>query len=138
MRAILFEVDNDPLEIEYTGELSQLQAAVNGLVECVQFRLEDKYFDAWVNEEGILRGLPENEFISDLLGFAFQNKDFRIVGNVLITGQAVDGETRGLSDDELETLRSMWNTHALLMQITGVIEEAVKQVPPPPPMHTLN
>lgn len=138
MRAVLFAINETPMEIEYTGELSQLQAAVNGLVECVQFRIEDHYFDAWVNEEGILRGLPKNEFISDLIGFAFQNKEFGIVGNVLITGQAVDGETRGLSDEELETLRSMWNAHALAMHITGLIEEAVKHVPPAPPMHTLN
>ena len=138
MRAVLFEINETPMEIEYTGELSQLQSAVNGLVECVQFRIEDKYFDAWVNEEGLLRGLPENEFISDLIGFAFQNKEFRIVGNVLITGQSVDGETRGLSDDEMETLHSMWNAHALAMHVTTLIEEAIKDVPPAPPMHTLN
>jgi len=138
MTAVLFRVNETPMEIDYTGELSQLQAAVGGLVECIQFRLDDQYFDAWVNEEGLLRGLEENAFVSDLIGYAFQNRGFMVVGDVLITGQAVDGETRALSQAELETLKSMWNAHALAMQMTEVIREVVKDVPPAPPMHTLN
>lgn len=138
MRAILFEVDNTPLEIEYTGELSQLQAAVDGYIQPIEFRLEDNYFTAWVNEEGLLRGLPENEFITDLIGYAFQDRNFRVVGNVLIVGQGVDGDTRGLTDDEVHTLQSMWNARALAMNLITLVEDAVKDVPPPPPMHTLN
>jgi hypothetical protein len=138
MTAVLFRVNETPMELEYTGELSQLQAAVGGYVECIQFRINDQYFDAWVNEEGLLRGLEENAFVSDLIGYAFQNREFMVVGDVLITGQAVDGETRALSQEELDTLRSFWNTHALAMHLTDVIRDIVKDVPPPPPMHTLN
>ena len=133
MMAVLFPAEGNPVEIEYTGKLSDLQNAVNGYIERVQFDLEGRSFEAWVNEEGLLLGLPTNEFISDLIGFSFRNRDFTVVGNVLITAPA-GGESRGLNEEEIGLFRSMWNARQMAMQLMAMIDD----LPPAPPMHTLN
>jgi hypothetical protein len=63
----------------------------------------------WLNEEGKIRGLPHNffgQFLWDNFLPVYQ-EDF-IVGDIVITGgQDEEGNTLGLTEQQLEILTSM-------------------------------
>lgn len=66
-----------------------MQEIVGGYYECVSVVLPDSRETAtmWVNEEGLLRGLPYN-LVASVLASRGRNSTMQIVGNVLITGDA--------------------------------------------------
>lgn len=57
--------------------LAEMQALVDGYIERVRVRYRDKLRDMWVNEEGLLDGLPYNHQASEIAGQP-------IVGDVFI------------------------------------------------------
>ena len=76
--------------------LKEMQALVSGgeggLVECVELSGQLRGYDLWVNEEGLLIGLPFNRRATGLA-------DQHIVGDAFVTGGPDEnGETLGLTD----------------------------------------
>jgi hypothetical protein len=83
--AIHIKADGDITEVHPTAgdkfTLEEMQAAVGGLIELII--LHDGR-DMWINEEGLILGLPFNISASTLYGKA-------IMGDVLVTSRS---ETR--------------------------------------------
>lgn len=68
--------------LDKPATLEQLQKAVDGYIEPVRVRFEGKVRRAFVNEEGLLRGLPLNRTASKMAleyGYAMQ-----LVGNLVM------------------------------------------------------
>ena len=87
-------------EREGKATLHDYQVAVDGYIECVD---TNPLFSMYVNEEGLLKGLPRN-LIASVLSTAF------IVGDVAIVGKADRfGNTKPLSAPALRFLRNMFN-----------------------------
>lgn len=81
-----------------------ISSAVDGLIECVA--LPSFGADLWVNEEGKMISLPHNPLGSILWAKEYGHTDF-IVGDIIITGGAdEEGETLGLSDEQLQQITS--------------------------------
>ena len=81
-----------------TQSLETLQGAVGGYVQAID--LGDQV-TMWCNEEGKMTGLPHNPF-----GQAFWEKTYGrtdyIVGDIVLTGGADnEGETIGLTDEQI-------------------------------------
>ena len=136
MIAVLFPAEGNPLEMEYKGTLEQLQSAVNGYVERIPFTIDDHILEAWVNEEGRLLNLPANDFVSDMIGFSYRDRNFMAFGDILITAPDEHdlSTSRGLNESEISLLRSMWNARQVAMELMSMID----RIAPQPPMHTLN
>jgi hypothetical protein len=97
-------VSNDD---EFVG-YKTLSDAVGGMIEAVSL---PSGMTLWVNEEGKLNGLPVNRVATELLTREFGQKFDIIVGNAIITGGADDeGETLGLTNDQVATLISNLGT----------------------------
>ena len=71
-------------------ELGDMQSLIGGYVECV--RITDE-IDMWVNEEGALRSLPLNLFLSN----GTHTLD-GIVGNVFFASHDDEGNVIGLNE----------------------------------------
>ena len=80
-----------------SNSLEQLQSGVGGWLE--HFPLQDPLsaFDAFCDEEGILKGLPVNLVASGLSSVG------RICGNVVICLHNGEGDTIGISDADLKS-----------------------------------
>ena len=92
--------------------LSTLQKAVGGWVERVPL---PKHFqlnlDIWVNEEGLLEGLPYNSSATHLYNHYWQSPDQIIVGDVIVTGKALPyGDVAGMSDADIVLFTEILNT----------------------------
>ena len=79
-----------------------------GWIECV--RIESLGVDLWLNEEGKLEGLPINFAASYLYWDEYKRPILDrladpIVGNVIITTSNDEGDTTGLSDEQLDHLQ---------------------------------
>lgn len=88
------------------GSLEKLQNAVGGYVQAVDI---SEGVTMWCNEEGKLISLPHNPFGQAFWEIAFPISEFGrtdyIVGNIVITGGVDDeGDTLGLTSEEIETL----------------------------------
>ena len=81
---------------DYTG-LESLQEAVGGNIEVVSH----KNFSLFVNEEGKLLDLPPNEIATEIVKDSLANYDFIAGDAVLLGGVDDEGETLGLSDEEI-------------------------------------
>jgi hypothetical protein len=106
MKAYIVKVDGsrEVVEFEKGESYDVLSKAVGGYIECV--RLADN-LDMWVNEEGKLVGLPVNEY-GTLFYQEIHGATDIICGDVIFTGGADDeGETLGLSDDEIAGLGAL-------------------------------
>ena len=74
-------------------DLKTMQGLVGGHIELV--RLDDG-IDLWINEEGLLKGLPHNRVFTRADGV-----EFPIVGDAFIAGSnEEDGETIGLTTEQ--------------------------------------
>jgi hypothetical protein len=73
------------------NELKDMQSAVNGLIEIVHMYdyYGDEVLTGYVNEEGILLGLPLNT-VASALSFMFGNNPM-MLGNMIVLGKD-DGE----------------------------------------------
>ncbi|GAP61340.1 hypothetical protein AHiyo1_50330 [Arthrobacter sp. Hiyo1] len=103
IRALLIPVDTEqPLrivEIPESESLAQLQALVEGYVECIDLQ---HGVTSWLNEEGKLTGLQYNPRSQRLYLEAYGPADI-LVGPAVLTGGADDqGSTLGLSDAQLD------------------------------------
>jgi hypothetical protein len=76
-----------------------LSKTVGGLIELV--RLTEHNADMWVNEEGKYSGLTQNPIATALWADMYGTTDL-IMGNVIITADDGEGETVGLSDDQVK------------------------------------
>jgi len=105
MKFLVIEQNSNVLMISHDkdekgGTLSMLQTAVEGLVEYVKADSDFLGFDAdiWVNEEGLYR----DDFTPNLLASVIVNR--LIVGPAVIALSDSEGETVGLSDEQLDAL----------------------------------
>lgn len=93
--------------------LAFLQESVGGYIEAVGVAVPvgeltesmSKRFTMWVNEEGLIYGLPVNAIASEIANTF-------IVGNVVITSQTVDGDTVGLTDHDIAKIGQQINACA--------------------------
>lgn len=110
MNFLVIEQNSDTILISHDkdekgGTLSMLQTAVEGWVEHVNADRDYLGFDAdvWVNEEGIYR----DDFEMNVLASVMTGQT--IVGPAVIALATNDGETLGLTDEQIETLGNrMW------------------------------
>lgn len=85
-----------------TDALEKLQGAVGGWVQAVSL---DSELTLWCNEEGKMIGLEHNPLAQFMWDRAFGAGTDFIVGTVVITGGTDnDGETIGLTDDQIGLL----------------------------------
>lgn len=90
----------DPQPDEEGSTLKQMQEAVGGWIEHVQYR-RDGMVDIWINEEGKLRGLDINPIataLSSVFGYDV------LVGDALITRTDENGDTVPLTPADIERL----------------------------------
>lgn len=110
MNFLVIEQNSDTIlishdEDEKGGTLSMLQTAVEGWVEHVRADRDYLGFDAdiWVNEEGIYR----DDFEMNVLASVMTGQT--LVGPAVVALTNSDGETLGLTDEQIETLSGrMW------------------------------
>lgn len=82
-----------------------IRTAVEGWIECVH--LPSLGVDMWLNEEGKLIDLPQNDIATYLFCKEFEMFD-SIRGNVIFTGGAgSEGETLGLSEEQIKSLTEL-------------------------------
>jgi hypothetical protein len=91
LKALIVDPDGTTRETEIENDLAAFQAVVNGYIEPVYGRVGTVY----VNEEGLLVGLPANPratfFVREMFGHPH-----RLVGTALIVGPA---DTEGNDTD---------------------------------------
>ena len=106
-RAVTLDVEGNAEAVRWdttTGTLTHLQQAVDGLVDLVALR---EHVTMWVNEEGIVKGLPIN-IVATLIarGFGFTHQPY--FGPVVFTGGGDEhGETIGLTEQHAEALMNL-------------------------------
>jgi len=91
--------------IDFTkpDELSALQDAVGGWVQAIDL---NDHLSLWVNEEGKMMRYEHNQLAQLVWDMSFGPDTDYIVGTVVITGTPdADGETQGLSETDIETLK---------------------------------
>jgi hypothetical protein len=112
-KAVIIRTDDSREVVEFEAGESYplLREAVGGFIECVTLR--DKNFaDMWLNEEGKVIGLPFNA-VATLLWASMYGFSDVMVGDVVITGSCdEEGETLGLSDEEVEFFMNYATDHA--------------------------
>ena len=100
MKAVVIKTTKDKSVVEFENSTcyETLKTAVGGWIERVS--LGDT--ELWVNEEGKLIGLEQNPIGTALWVEAYGFNDY-IAGDIIITGGADDeGNTLGLSDEQVE------------------------------------
>jgi hypothetical protein len=95
-------------------ELEDLQQAVDGYVEAVDFQIAGSEAAMWINEEGTLVSDPERNFKADLI---CPLADDWIAGDVALTGGVgPEGETLGLTASQVAELRCFdRDVHVILL-----------------------
>lgn len=83
MRAIIIDAKKrEVYEAEIDGDLKSMQGIVDGYIE--RATSPDDNTDLWVNEEGLMNGLPDF--------FTFEGAHQPFAGNGLLLGNAEHGE----------------------------------------------
>lgn len=91
-------------------ELSALQGAVGGWVQAIDL---NDHLSLWVNEEGKMIGLEHNPLAQLIWDMSFGPETDYIVGTAVFTGTPdADGETQGLTDEAIETLKDFLSAAA--------------------------
>lgn len=84
------------------NSLKVLQTAVGGWVQAIDL---NPRVTMWVNEEGKMNGLPYNIYGTKLWELRYGQGSDVIVGDIVFTGGTDhEGETRGLTESQVETL----------------------------------
>jgi hypothetical protein len=86
-------------EFDRADPLGQLQGAVGGYIERVPVPMVGGH-DLFVNEDGLLEGLPINVALSKFVIRRTRNYAARIVGDGVFAGHDEDGEAVGLTEAE--------------------------------------
>jgi hypothetical protein len=92
IKAIRVEPGMDPVAVEIEDGLSSLQSEVGGYIALVSL---DERVDAYVNDEGLLDGLPFNRVLPTPYG------KVPVVGNIIVVSHDNEGETTGLTDAQV-------------------------------------
>ena len=103
------------LQVKTTGEVTELdlepdtlatlQAGVGGYIEAIDLAND---LTMWCNEEGKLHGLPHNPFAQFMWDKAYGIHTDYIVGDIVLTGGSdKDGETLGLSEEQVEIVKQI-------------------------------
>ena len=97
--ALQIKTDGTLAELDLSqNSLETLQQAVEGLVQAIDIA-ED--LTMWCNEEGKMIGLPHNPFGQAFWEKMYGRTDY-IVGDIVLTGGADnEGETIGLTDEQI-------------------------------------
>ena len=105
MKAILITPENEIEVLDEDFDLKTIQSYLGGWIQVINFGPDNPHFFAYINEEGKLNCLPENEIVTTfwynsgeqvLLGDV-------IVGNALFFGQVDDeGNETDVPDDVIE------------------------------------
>lgn len=95
IRVLIVEPGSSPAVTEIEPTLEAMQEVVGGYVELV--RVGD--LDLWVNEEGILEGLPLNRVIVGM----------PLVGPILVASSNEEGDTVGLTDTQVAQALSLFS-----------------------------
>ncbi len=93
----------------FGSSLAAMQYAVDGYIEPVTAYLKqalqlDKGIDVFVNENGLRKGLRPCIFCHDLNS----HECFPLVGNLLFTRTDKEGQTQGLSDEDIVKIKSVF------------------------------
>ena len=94
VRIVRKRVGQQPEVAEIPVGMDAMQAEVGGLIEPV--RLTENVA-IYVNEEGILLGLPMNTVLRNSEGRAV----FSLVGDLFVGANDEEGDSRSLTDDEV-------------------------------------
>jgi hypothetical protein len=87
------------------GSLKVLQNAVEGYVQAIDLKRD---LTMWANEEGKLEGMMTNSIATAIFQTRFGMVDI-IVGNAVLTGGTDDeGETIGLTDEQVTRLKFLF------------------------------
>lgn len=101
-KALVINTDGTVAVVEPT--LDGLQASVDGWVQAVDL---SGTLTLWVNEEGKMVGLPHNRYAQILWDEAYGEGTDYIVGNAVLTGGTdEDGNTLGLDDETIATVKA--------------------------------
>ena len=105
---VLRRLDDANLKIDvvpFDDELSYLQNLVGGLIDhCSWFKeLNDHFIDIWIDDEGKIKELEPTLIIT---------KDHNVIeylaGNLVFSKYSADGETYGLTLDEIDRYVKPW------------------------------
>lgn len=102
-KAIKLTTDLEVQVIDFNvgDSYNMLSESVGGYVECVSLT---PTIDMWINEEGKLLGLEPNIIATELLWETSRVMNDIIVGNVVFASNDEEGETTGLSNDDIRYL----------------------------------
>ena len=102
-KAIKLTTDLEVKVIDFNvgDSYNMLSESVGGYVECVSLT---PTIDMWINEEGKLLGLEPNIIATELLWETSRVMDDIIVGNVVFASNDEEGETTGLSNNDIRYL----------------------------------
>ena len=105
-KALIVRTDttHEVVEFEVGNSYNLIREAVGGWIECVH--IAPYGVDVWLNAEGKLINLPYNLVGQRLWVSAYGATDV-IVGDIVVTGGAdEDGETLGLTDEQLNDIKT--------------------------------
>lgn len=94
VRIVRKRVGQQPEVAEIDAGLDAMQAEVGGMIEPIRLTEEVAIY---VNEEGILLGLPSNTVLRNSAGRAV----FSLVGDLFVGANDEEGDSRSLTDDEV-------------------------------------
>lgn len=100
--AVIFRTDGDKSTVQFEVGKSYdlLSATVGGMIECVYLTKHNA--DMWINENGKYECEFQNPLATALWAEMYGTTDV-IMGDVIITGGCDDeGETLGLTDDQVK------------------------------------
>ena len=112
--AVIITTDGDKsiVEFEKGNSYNLLSDTVGGLIQCVQ--LTDKWgVDMWLNDEGKLIGLPQNPIATALWDDMYPGTDV-MMGDIILTQTDDEGETIGLTDEQVKFFMSYTRNLTLL------------------------
>ena len=92
-------------EFDPTDTLRFLQGEVDGYIEHVTLRTGPDGLSMWVNEDGLMKRLPPNEFATAIVHMTHVPSDTVIVGDVVFTGTTdEEGELRDIPQQWIDQL----------------------------------
>ena len=105
MKALLVTTDKEVQVIDKDFDLKAIQEYVGGWIEAISFGPDNDHFFAYVNEEGKMKDLPENEIVTHFWynsGQTILLGDY-VAGNVLFFGEVDEsGDETDVPDDVIE------------------------------------
>lgn len=121
-KAVVIKANGAKSVVEFNEDNSYeiLSGTVGGYIQCVTMK---DGLDIWLNEEGKLIGLPYNPIGTAIWADSYGTTDI-IVGDIIITSGADDeGNTLGLSDEQVTELmaydRKLWTLGAFTLDSFG-------------------